>query len=246
MTNNEWIMTAIASNLQAVNSAIAQATLIAQRRAENITLLAVSKTFSAEVVREAYNEGQHAFGENYVQEWQEKAQALIDLPDLRWHFLGHLQRNKVKFVIGHVHLLHGVDDMQGLDEMARQAHAQRLQQAVLIQVNPAQEQQKRGCTEHDVELFVDILLRSPGLCLQGLMIIPPASDDPEDARPWFARLRTLRDRLAAEYAGDSRLPALWQLSMGMSSDFEVAIGQGATLVRVGTAIFGPRLPKQAT
>ncbi len=238
--------TDIAHNLDVVRSQIAAAALQAGRSPQEVTLVAVSKGQDTQTIRAAYAAGQRDFGENYVQEWQEKAQALIDLPDLRWHFLGHLQRNKVKLVIGHVHLLHGVDDMQGLDEMARQAHAQRLQQAVLIQVNPAQEQQKRGCTEHDVELFVDILLRSPGLCLQGLMIIPPASDDPEDARPWFARLRTLRDRLAAEYAGDSRLPALWQLSMGMSSDFEVAIGQGATLVRVGTAIFGPRLPKQAT
>lgn len=233
-------MEQVADNLEAIRAQIREAALAAGRDPSDVTLVAVSKGQPAEAVRSAYAAGQRDFGENYVQEWQGKAQELSDLLDLRWHFLGHLQRNKVKLVVGKVHLLHGVDDMQGLDEMARTAHTARLQQDLLLQVNLAEEGQKRGCTEDDADLFVDVMTRSPGLRLQGLMVIPPAAVDAEASRPWFRRLRALRDRLAADHAGEPNVPARWLLSMGMSADFAVAIAEGATHVRVGTAIFGPR------
>ncbi len=233
-------MQQVADNLEAIRAQIREAALAAGRDPAEVTLVAVSKGQSAEAVRAAYAAGQRDFGENYVQEWQVKAEALADLPDIRWHFLGHLQRNKVKLVVGKVHLLHGVDDMQGLDEMARTAHTARIEQDVLLQVNLAEEGQKRGCTEADADLFVDVLIRSPGLRLQGLMVVPPIVEEGEASRPWFQRLRALRDRLAADHAGEPKLPSRWLLSMGMSADFAVAIAEGATHVRVGTAIFGSR------
>lgn len=233
----------IAANWAAVQTAIAAAAESAGRRAKDVTLVAVSKGHPADAVREVYALGQRDFGENYVQEWQEKAALLADLTDLRWHFLGHLQRNKIRHVIGHVALLHAADDMAGIDEMQRAAWSQNLQQDVLLQVNLAEEAQKRGCGEDDAELFIDVLLRSPNLHLRGLMMLPPADEDPELTRVWFQRLRDLRDRLQARLRGRPGAPtALW-LSMGMSGDYAVAIAEGATHVRVGTAIFGPRVPK---
>lgn len=225
------------ARLAEVQARVAAAARSAGRDPAEVTLVAVSKGQPAPAVRAAYALGQRDFGENYVQEWLQKRAELADLPDLRWHLLGHLQRNKVKVVIGQVHLFHAVDDMLGLDEMARVAHAQGVSQDVLLQVNLAAEDQKRGCGEVDAELFVDVLLRSPGLRLQGLMLLPPAEGDP---RPWFARLRQLADELRRATTGRPGVPARWLLSMGMSGDFEDAIAAGATHVRVGTAIFGER------
>lgn len=232
----------IAENLAAVADRIGRAARHVGRDPQAITLVAVSKTQPAAAIRAAYAAGQRDFGENYVQEWQHKAAEVADLTDLRWHVLGHVQRNKVKLVIGKVALLHGVDDMLGLDEMARHAWQAKVQQDVLLQVNLAQEATKRGCTEADADLFVEVLARSPGLRLRGLMLLPPFDLDAEAVRPWFARMCALRDRLQAAFAGVPTLPSAghWWLSMGMSHDFEAAIEHGATLVRVGTAIFGPR------
>lgn len=233
----------IAHRLAAVRAQIDDAARTCGRSPVEVTLVAVSKGQPQEAIRAAYAAGQRDFGENYVQEWAQKANQLADLPDLRWHFLGHLQRNKVKLVIGKVALLHAADDMQGLDEMARFAHAHGVTQDVLLQVNLAEEQQKRGCGEEDAELFCDVLLRSPGLRLRGLMVLPPDEADPEAARAWFRRLRLLSERLAAHLRGRPGAPERWLLSMGMSGDFPAAIAEGATHVRVGTAIFGPRLPR---
>lgn len=224
--------TEVSARLAEVRSQVAAAALAAGRQPEDVTLIAVSKGQPAAALREAYAAGQRDFGENYVQEWQQKAAELQDL-DLRWHFLGHLQRNKVRFVVGKVHLLHAVDDMQGLDEMARHAWTQKVTQDVLLQVNLAAEAQKRGCTAQDAELFAEVLQRSPGLRLRGLMTLPPLDADAEVSRQWFRELRQLRDRL--QPPGPP-----WLLSMGMSADFAVAIAEGATHVRVGTAIFGAR------
>lgn len=235
-------LAAIAGRLAAVQAQIQAAAAQAGRDPAGVTLVAVSKGQPALAIEAAYAAGQRDFGENYVQEWQEKAAALRHLPEIRWHVLGHLQRNKVKHVIGQCHLLHSVDDMMGLDEMARFAHTHKVQQDVLLQVNLADEAQKRGCGQDDAELFVEVLLRSPGLRLRGLMLLPPNTDDPEASRPWFARLRQLSERLGQRYGKQPKLPlpGQWQLSMGMSHDFAVAVQEGASLVRVGTAIFGPR------
>ena len=169
-------MTDIADNLARVRAAIATAAEAAGRRAEDVTLIAVAKGHGADDVRAAYAEGQRDFGENYVQEWQEKAAALADLADIRWHFLGHLQRNKIRQVIGKVALLHSADDMAGIDEMQRAAWSQNVKQDVLLQINLADEAQKRGCGEDDAELFIDVLSRSPNLRLCGLMTLPPAEN----------------------------------------------------------------------
>jgi pyridoxal phosphate enzyme (YggS family) len=234
--------TVIANNLAVVRQQMAAASARAGRDPAAVHLVAVSKGQPAAAIEAAYLAGQRDFGENYVQEWQQKAETLAHLTDLRWHMLGHLQRNKVRFIVGKVHLLHCVDDMQGLDEMARHAYSHKVSQDVLLQVNLAEEQQKRGCGADDAELFVDVLLRSPGLKLRGLMLLPPAQEQADNGRVWFARLRTLADQLAQKYGKHPRLPApgQWTLSMGMSGDYEVAIEEGATLVRVGTALFGPR------
>jgi len=235
----------LAGRLAVVRGQVARAARAAGRDPEMITLVAVSKGQDAAAIRAAWAAGQRDFGENYVQEWADKAAQLADLPDLRWHFLGHLQRNKVRHVVGRVALLHSVDDMAGVDEIARHAWQARVTQDVLLQVNLAAETTKRGCGEDDAELFVEVIARTPGIRLRGLMVLPPLDLDAEAARPWFARLRALRDRLAARFGGAEGLPARdgWWLSMGMSGDFEVAIAEGATHVRVGTAIFGPRRPR---
>lgn len=229
-------------NLETIELRIARACAAAGRDRAAVTLVAVSKGQPAEAIRALYQWGHRDFGESYVQEWQAKATELSDLPGLRWHFLGHLQRNKVKLVIGKVALLHCLDDMQGLDEMARTAWQAKVSQPVLLQVNLAQEQSKRGCGPEDAPLFLDVLQRSPGLLLRGLMVLPPYEWDAEQVRPWFRQLRQLSEQLQQTYAGVGQLPARgqWWLSMGMSGDFEVAIAEGSTHIRVGTALFGER------
>lgn len=236
-------MSELAANLAAVRAQVAAAAAQSGRAAAEVTLIAVSKAQPATAIRAVYALGQRDFGENYVQEWQQKARELADLPELRWHFLGHLQRNKIRAVIGHVALLHSADDMAGIDEMQRAAWSQNHKQDVLLQINLAEEAQKRGCGEDDAELFADVLRRSPNLRLRGLMTLPPVSDDPALARAWFGRLRSLRDRLLAHWRGQPLAPAQLWLSMGMSGDFAEAIAEGATHVRVGTAIFGARPPR---
>ncbi len=229
-------------NLDQIHQRIAHACAAAGRDRREVTLVAVSKGQPAAAIRALYQLGHRDFGESYVQEWQAKATELSDLSELRWHFLGHLQRNKVKQVIGKVALLHSLDDMQGLDEMARTAWQARLSQPVLLQVNLAHEQSKRGCGPQDAPLFLDVLQRSPGLLLRGLMVLPPYDWDAEQVRPWFRQLRQLSEQLQVDYAGVGQLPPAgqWWLSMGMSGDFEVAIAEGSTHIRVGTSLFGPR------
>ena len=235
----------LAANFAHVRSEIATAATTAGRDPADVTLIAVSKTQSADVIRAAYALGQRDFGENYVQEWQEKAAQLADLTDIRWHFLGHLQRNKIRHVIGKVALLHSADDMAGIDEMQRAAWSAGATQDVLLQVNLGEEAQKRGCGAEDVDLFADVLLRSPNLRLRGLMTLPPLDLDAEHTRPHFRALREVRDRLFTTLRSRPGAPkALW-LSMGMSGDYAVAVAEGATHVRVGTALFGPRPPKGA-
>ena len=203
------------------------------------TLIAVSKGHPAEAIRVAYEAGHRDFGESYPQEWRRKASALEDLPALRWHFIGHLQRNKTQWVMGKVALHHTVNSMPGLDELARRAWSSGCEQDVLLQVNLSGEASKRGCAPEEAAAFAQVLTRAPGLRWRGLMTLPPQDDDP---RRWFRQLRELRDKLAVDFASDLKRSgaSLELLSMGMSGDFEHAIAEGATHLRVGTAIFGPR------
>jgi pyridoxal phosphate enzyme (YggS family) len=198
-----------------------------------VTLVAVSKTVPPAVIAEAIAAGQNLFGENRVQEALPKI--LEAGPAAAWHLVGHLQKNKAKQAVGAFALIHGVDDLDLAAELDRRSGSLSISQPVLVQANLAGEATKRGAGEQDLIPLLTAVAAFPNLELRGLMIIPPPVDDPEMSRPWFGRLRELRDR-ASSLLGRP-LP---DLSMGMTDDFEVAIEEGATLVRVGRAIFGDR------
>jgi PLP dependent protein len=223
----------IAARLEFVRGRLAAAEEKAGRPPGSVRLVAVSKRHPPEAIRAAYEAGQRDFGENYVQELLAKREALADLPGLRLHLIGNLQSNKAKLVAGRVALVHTVDDEHLARELGRRAAAAGVRQAVLVQVNVAGEAQKHGCTPAELEAALAAVEAEPSLWLRGLMVIPPLSDDAEASRPFFAGLRSLRNL----HGGVQRLP---ELSMGMSHDVEAAIAEGATMVRVGTAIFGER------
>ena len=217
-------MSSIAENLAAVRERIARAADRARRDPASVALIAVSKMHDAAAIRAAYEAGQRRFGENYVQELDAKATELAALSDLEWHFIGHLQRNKVKAVLRARPVVHTVDSTRLADELAQRATGGRAR--VLLQVNVAREPQKSGAAPEELDALVAHARALPALDVLGLMLIPPESGDP---RPHFRALRALAER-----------HGLAELSMGMSSDLDVAVEEGATLVRVGTAIFGPR------
>ena len=191
-----------------------------------VTLVAVSKSQPTEAIREAYASGQRDFGENYVQEWREKAEALAGLPGLTWHFIGALQTNKVKYLAGRVALVHTVDREDLGREIAKRWEKAGARARVLVEVNLGGEASKAGCAASSVPALVELLRGLPAPDVAGLTCIPPPDEDP---RPYFRELRAMRDRLG-----------LVELSMGMSADYPVAVEEGATIVRVGTAIFGER------
>ena len=220
----------IAERWREISARVAAACERAGRVPGEVTIVAVSKTQPAEAVRAAAAAGARDFGENYAQELVAKRAAC---GDVRWHFIGRLQRNKAKLVAGHVVLVHAVDGAELAEELGRRAGG--IVQAVLISVNVAGEATKGGVAPEAAGPLAAAIAKLPGVRLDGLMTMPPPSDDPEASRAAFLALRALRDRLAQELGAP--LPVL---SMGMSGDFEVAIACGATHVRVGTAIFGAR------
>jgi len=201
-------------------------------------LIAVSKTFPIDAVREAALAGQRDFGENRVQEGLDKIAATTDL-GLTWHLIGHLQTNKAKKAAGAFQWIHSVDSLGLLQKLDAGALEAGTRPQILLQVDLAGEVTKFGVPADALSELAAAAMEAKAVQLRGLMIIPPAVDNPEDARPWFTGLRTVRDSLIA-----NGVPALSlaELSMGMSHDFEVAIGEGATMIRVGTAIFGGRPP----
>ncbi len=222
-------MSRVADGLAAVRERIEAACAGAGRSPDGVTLVAVSKVHPAQAVRDAYAAGQRVFGENYVQELADKAEALAELADLRWHFIGHLQRNKVKQVARVGAVVETVDSARLAGELDKRAASEGQVLPVLLQVNVAGEAQKSGCAPEALSALVAEVRAMPNLTLRGLMTIPPLGEAPEASRPFFARLR----ELAAVHHVE-------ELSMGMSADLEVAIEEGATIVRVGTAIFGSR------
>jgi len=226
-------VSAIASRLDEVRRRIAAACARARRDPAGVRLVAVSKTVPAEGVREALEAGQSVFGENRVQEAVAKIAAVG--PGATWHLVGHLQRNKAKLAAGTFALIHGVDDRELAEALDRHAAESGAVQPVLVQANLAGEDTKHGAGEDQVMPLVEAVSALAHLELRGLMIIPPPAAEPELSRPWFRRLRELRDRAAGRLGRP--LP---ELSMGMTDDFEVAVEEGATLVRVGRAIFGQR------
>jgi pyridoxal phosphate enzyme (YggS family) len=235
----------IAANLADVRARIARAEASAGRTAGSARLVAVSKTVAAADILAALAAGQQDFGESYGQEFRDKrvevettAQA-ADLPQPHWHFIGPLQINKVKYVAGKAALIHSIEAGDVLAEIERRVAAldPTAPQDCLIQVNVAGELQKHGVATTALPALLAGFARLSHLRCSGLMVIPPYSDDPEKSRPFFAALRSLRDEQAAISRANVHLA---ELSMGMSHDLEVAVAEGATLVRVGTAVFGER------
>jgi pyridoxal phosphate enzyme (YggS family) len=227
----------IAHNLATIRQSIATAAQGAKRSPDDVLLLAVSKVQPADAIREAYAAGQRDFGESYVQELLAKQQELQDLPELRWHFIGHLQRNKARHVVGPVAAVQSVDSPRLLTELATRGRTQNCVVDVLLQVNLVGEATKSGCSPAEATDLFRLARETEGVAVRGLMTLPPYESNPEATRPYFVMLRQLRDELG----GPELLP---ELSMGMSHDYRVAIEEGATIVRVGTAIFGPRPPRR--
>ena len=226
-------MSSIAENLAHVRERIAQAAIKATRSVDDIQLVAISKTHEAERVREAVEAGQTLFGESRVQEARVK---IPELPsNLRWHFVGHLQKNKIRHALPLFELIHSVDSLALAQEMNRIAEEEGSHPRVLLEVNVAGEGSKFGFQPDKLRAEMEPLLALPRLSILGLMMIPPIAEEDEASRKYFVGLRELRDRLQTEFHVD-----LAQLSMGMTQDFPIAVEEGATLVRVGTAIFGER------
>ncbi|MCF8031736.1 MAG: YggS family pyridoxal phosphate-dependent enzyme [Desulfarculaceae bacterium] len=224
----------IAANLARVTARIAEAAKASGRKSEQVRLVAVSKTHPAEAVKQALAAGQLIFGENYVQESQDKIPA-VGL-GASWHFIGHLQSNKAKVAAELFDVIQSVDRIKLARALDRHAGSLGRRLGVLLQVNVGGEAQKSGCAPEQAFALAQEAAELPNLELMGLMTMPPFFNDPEAARPCFAELR----RLAATLAPDLPPGAMAHLSMGMSGDYQAAIAEGATLVRVGTAIFGER------
>jgi PLP dependent protein len=230
----------IAKNVDEIRDRIAAAARRAGRDPEEVTLMAVSKTFSPENIREAYQAGLRVFGENRVQEFSGKAEALADLEDAEWHMIGHLQTNKASRALELFTAVDSVDSLRLAEKLNSSAQQMGKRLVALIEINVGGEATKSGMLPESPELE-ELLKAAPRLQhveFRGLMTIPPFVDDPQRARPYFGKLRELRDQIAARKLSSVEMEVL---SMGMSHDFEVAIEEGSTCVRIGTAIFGERV-----
>jgi hypothetical protein len=225
----------IAENLARVRERMEAAARRSGRDPGSVRLVAVSKTVDAERVRQAIEAGAKILGENYVQEAQKKIEVLGH--EVAWHFIGHLQTNKAKAAAGLFDFIHSVDSLDLAQELGRRAKLRGKVLPVLLEINIAGEVTKFGAQEKEIHLLAEKLSEMEGIEVKGLMTMPPFFEDPEASRPYFVELRKLGERLAKE-----KLPriSMEELSMGMSNDFEVAVEEGATLIRVGTAIFGSR------
>jgi PLP dependent protein len=233
----QFCMPSIAENLERVRERIAEAAARASRTIDDIELVAITKTRPAEKVREAIEVGQTLFGESRVQEARIK---IPELPsNLRWHFVGHLQKNKIRHALPLFEMIHSVDSLGLAQDMNRIADEEGMHPRVLLEVNVAGEGSKFGFSPDKLREQMEELLVLPRLSILGLMTIPPLAEAAEASRKYFVQLRELRDLLQTEFRADFA-----QLSMGMTQDFPIAIEEGATLVRVGTAIFGERSKKQ--
>ena len=230
-------MSSIPQNLERVRKQIAHAAAQAGRATDEIELVAITKTHPVEKVREAIEAGQTLFGESRAQEARAK---IPELPsNIRWHFVGHLQKNKIRHALPLFELFHGIDSFALAQEINRVAADEGMHPRVLLEVNVAGEGSKFGFSPDKLREQMEELLALPRLSILGLMCIPPIAEEAEASRKYFVQLRKLRDRLQIEFRVD-----LAQLSMGMTQDYPVAVEEGATLVRVGTAIFGERSKKQ--
>ena len=227
----------IARNVRHVLEGIRQAAIRAGRQPEAVRLVAVTKTVSVERISLAVKAGVRILGENRLQEAQPKIDALEGGRSVQWHFIGRLQRRKVKTVVGTFEMIHSVDSMELAAEIDRRAADAGIQQNVLLEVNAGREATKTGFSPDEAADAVTALEAMPNLSVRGLMVIPPPGPDAEASRPYFHAMRELARSLASPRLKRVRME---ELSMGMSRDFEVAVEEGATLVRVGTALFGGR------
>jgi pyridoxal phosphate enzyme (YggS family) len=226
-------MSDIERRLVEVRQRVERAARAANRDPAGVRIVAVSKRQPASAVREAHRLGLRTFGENYAQELVAKAGETSDLADVEWHMIGHLQTNKARLIAPVVGTIHSVDSVHVAAELGKRAAKLDRIVRVLIEVNVAKDEAKSGCSPSELAEVIDAVRASPALELRGLMTMPPYADEPETARPFFAGLRALRTL----HGGAVALP---ELSMGMSHDLEVAIAEGATMIRVGTALFGER------
>lgn len=231
-------MTDIAANLADIHRQIEETCHACGRNPDEVRLVAVAKTKPIELVEAALAAGQTLIGESYVQEMVAKTDQITTPAE--WHFIGHLQSNKAKQLVGRTTLIHAVDRISLAKEIDRQWGKRGKTADILVQVNLGEEASKSGTTAADAETLVRAIAELPHLRVRGLMTLPPYCPDPEDVRPFFRQLRELAEQITA-----CQLPnvSMEELSMGMSHDFRIAIEEGATLVRVGTAIFGARQPK---
>jgi pyridoxal phosphate enzyme (YggS family) len=222
--------------LEQIRQRIRQAAESSNRDAASVRLVAVSKTIAADIVKEAIKAGVTILGENYVQEAREKFKALVQYP-VSWHFIGHLQSNKAKYAVRLFDLIHSVDSIKLARELDKQAGKLDKIQQILVQVNISAEDSKSGISIEETPRLIAEIGQLKNIAVKGLMTMPPYFYQPQKVQPFFAALRELRDQIR-----DQSLPnvSLDELSMGMTGDFEVAIKEGATLVRIGTAIFGER------
>lgn len=231
-------MSQIADNLKIIEECIGNAASKAGRNAQDIKLIAVSKTVDAERIKQAIEAGATILGENYIQEARNKIKEIGQ--GARWDFIGHLQSNKAKNAVDIFEMIHSIDRLSLAQEINRVAKKRGKKARILVQVNISGEETKSGINPQKVRTLIGEIASMSNLSLEGLMTMPPYFDDPEKARPYFTALRELRDTILKESIGGINLQ---ELSMGMSGDFEVAIEEGATMVRIGTAIFGERPPK---
>lgn len=225
----------VSENLEKVRENCKAACMKAGRSEEDMTLIAVSKTKPVSMLEEAYAAGCRDFGENKVQELVDKYEVLPK--DIRWHMIGHLQRNKVKYIVDKAYLIHGVDSFRLAEEISKEALKKNVTASILIEVNAALEETKFGVSPEETEELVRQIAKLPGIQVKGLMTIAPYVDDPEENRQYFALLRQLSVDIASKNIDNVCMNVL---SMGMTGDYAVAIEEGATYVRVGTGIFGER------
>ena len=222
-------------NLDYVEEEIRKACERSGRKRSEVELIAVSKTKPAEMLQEAYNLGVRVFGENKAQELSEKYDILPK--DIKWHMIGHLQRNKIKYIIDKVELIHSVDSVRLAEAIEKEAAKRNITVNVLIEVNVAREESKFGLLPEEIDQFVDKVKDFSHICVKGLMTIAPNVENPEKNRSIFAHLRKLSVDIASKNAHNINMSIL---SMGMTNDYQVAVEEGATMVRVGTGIFGKR------
>lgn len=225
----------IAENLKTVRTKIETSCKVSGRSPKDVTLIAVSKTKPVEMLKEAYEQGCRHFGENKVQELVEKYDAMPK--DIKWHMIGHLQRNKVKYIVDKVYMIHSVDSLKLAEEISKEALKKNVTVSVLIEVNVAGEETKFGVSPSSAEELIREIAVLPGVSVKGLMTIAPYVDNPEDNRQYFVALKQLSVDISRKNIDNVTMNVL---SMGMTGDYAVAVEEGASFVRVGTGIFGER------